>query len=172
MAADHSDGNVSPARDPGSDAQLSSDTGEILEWRCHPVRRRPIVSAAVTLFIVLVVVSVFYATDSRAFAVLALVVMLLSLAKFYFPTDFKLTADDVTVKTTTQTLVKHWSQYRSFYPDKNGVLLSPFPEPSRLENFRGLYLMFAGNRDEVVSFVAAHIGKKAEATNSDEVKPA
>jgi hypothetical protein len=58
----------------------------------------------------------------------------------------------------TQTLHKDWSIYRSCYPDKNGILLSPFVRPSRLENFRGIYLMFADNGEEVTRFVKAHIG--------------
>ena len=64
------------------------------------------------------------------------------------------------VKTTTQTLHKDWKVYRSYYVDKNGVLLSPFTEPTRLENFRGLYIMFNNNRDEVASFIKARIGGK------------
>jgi len=167
MPAEHADKNGSPFREQTSPQPPVAAPTDSLAWRCHPVKRKPLVSAAVSFFIVVVVAAVFYATDSRAFAVLAMVVMLLSLAKFYFPTGYLLTAEQVTVKTTTQTMVRPWSQYRSFYPDKNGVLLSPFPEPSRLENFRGLYLMFADNRDEVVAFVAAHISGKAESSDSD-----
>ena len=90
---------------------------------------------------------------------LRLLVLFASLAKYYFPTRFRLDADGITVKTMTQTLHKAWSMYRSYYPDRNGVLLSPFPSPSRLENFRGLYVMFAGNGDEVVQFIGEHISK-------------
>lgn len=139
-----------------------------LEWTCHPVKRRPLVSVLVTLFILVVVAIVFYTTASRAFGVLAAVVMLASLAKFYFPTTYRLTHDRITIKTTTQTLRKDWSIYRSCYPDKNGILLSPFVRPSRLENFRGIYLMFNNNRDEVTSFVKAHIGRKTESRPQDE----
>ena len=47
--------------------------------------------------------------------------------------------------------------FRSFYTDKNGVLLSPFIAPSRLENFRGLYITFDNNRDAVLDFVKEHV---------------
>ena len=134
--------------------------GAVLEWTVHPVTRRPWASAAVSLFVILVTAAVFYSTASRTFAVLALVVMLLSLAKFYFPTRYRMDEKGVTVKTTTQTITKPWSQFRSCYPDKNGLLLSPFPEPSRLENFRGLYVMFQDNRSQVTEFARTHIGGK------------
>lgn len=155
--------------DAASTQLAKSEPGAVMEWRCHPVKRRPSVSIAVSLFIIVVAMAVFYSTDSRAFTVLALVVMLGSLAKFYFPTSYQLTAETVSVKTTTMTITKSWSQYRSFYPDKNGVLLSPFAQPSRLENFRGLYLMFSDNRDEVIAFVQAQIGRtsKPEASSKE-----
>jgi hypothetical protein len=132
-----------------------------LEWTAHPVKRRPLLSAAVTLFILLLAILVQTMTSSTLFGVLALVVLMASLTKFYFPTSYKLGDRHVIVKTTLQTLTKDWSIYRSCYPDRNGILLSPFPEPSRLENFRGLYLMFSENKDEVTAFVKAHIGQKA-----------
>lgn len=128
-----------------------------LEWTVHPVKRRPWVSVAVSAFVIAVVVLVRITTDSPAFAVLAMVIMAASLAKFYFPTRYKLDAKGVTIKTTTQTLVKEWKLYRSCYPDKNGLLLSPFAEPSRLENFRGIYLMFQGNANEVTAFCRKRI---------------
>jgi len=133
------------------------DEGEALEWTCHPVKRKPLVSAAVTLFIVLVAVTIYLTTYSRLFTVLGLVILLMSLAKFYLPTRFKLSDRGITIKTTTQTLFKEWEIYRSCYPDKKGILLSPFVEPSRIENFRGLYVMFEGNADEVTAFVRQRI---------------
>jgi hypothetical protein len=129
-----------------------------IEWTTHPVKRKPLISVLVSLFIIIVVTIVYYMMMSKAFAVLALLILFASLAKFYFPTTYRLTHDKITIKTVTQTLRKDWSIYRSCYPDKNGILLSPFVRPSRLENFRGIYLIFSNNRDEVTRFVKAHIG--------------
>jgi hypothetical protein len=142
-----------------SDAETPADEGPVLSWRCHPVKRRPVVSLAVTAFILLVGFLVYFATDSRGFTVLAMAILFASLAKFYFPTDYRLSDRNIKIRTTTQTLVKEWSLYRSCYADKNGVLLSPFARPSRLENFRGLYIMFENNRDEVTAFVKERIGR-------------
>jgi len=125
------------------------DEGKILRWKCHPVMRRPLVSVSVTLFITLVGVIVQYATNSHGFTVLALVILFASLAKFYFPTEYIISDKNLKIKTTTQTLVKKWSMYRTCYPDKH----------ARLENFRGLYIMFENNRDEVTTFVKERIGR-------------
>ncbi len=153
---------------PDERTEHAAQVKDVIEWTCHPVKRRPLVSALVTVFIFVVVVIVYYATMSRALGVLAGVIMLGSLAKFYFPTIYRLTPEGITIKTTLQTLRKEWSMYRSCYPDKNGILLSPFVHPSRLENFRGTYLMFANNCDEVTAFVKTHIGRKIESETQDE----
>lgn len=142
-----------------TDPTAVEDEGAVLSWRCHPVKRRPMVSAAVTAFILLVGFLVYFATDSRGFTILAMVILFASLAKFYFPTEYRLSDKNIKVRTTTQTLIKEWSMYRSCYADKNGILLSPFVRPSRLENFRGLYIMFENNRDEVTAFVKERLGR-------------
>ena len=144
--------------------QLEQQTeGPVLEWTVHPMTRRPWITVGVTLFIMVIGMLVFSATESKTFSVFALVVLYASLGKYYFPTSYRLTNDKIMVKTISQKLFKDWSAYRSFYRDKNGLLLSPFAEPSRLENFRGLYIMCRDNRDEVVEFVKARI----EAAHAD-----
>ena len=152
---------------PEKSSQEASDNETVLlEWTCHPVKRRPTVSIAVTLLITLIGVSVLYWADSQFFAVLAMIVVFASLAKFYFPTSYKLTETHIHVKTTTQKVHREWGVFRSSYRDKNGILLSPFTEPSRLENFRGQYLMFNDNGDEVTSVVKEQIAKHHEETAS------
>ena len=136
--------------------------GEILEWTTHPIKKRPITAVLLTLFIAVIPLMVLSITSSKIFATLALVVLFASVAKFYFPTKFRLTEQDVSIKSSTQTIKKNWSEFRSFYPDKSGILLSPFIEPSRLENFRGIYLIFHENKDDVISFVKNHIAMDTE----------
>ena len=137
--------------------------GKVLEWVSHPAKRKPLVTVVVSLFIVLLVIIVYYMTYSVWFSALGFVILYGSLSAFYFPTRYRLADDGIEVKTTFQRLHKKWSQYRTCYPDKNGILLSPFARPSRLENFRGLYLRFWYNRDEVMAFVNKQIEKNRAA---------
>lgn len=155
-----------PLQLPSRDAPKteSGENGEnhqkqTLEWICHPAKKNKYITALVTLFIVLLVVIVYYMTYSPWFAVLGFIILYASLSPFYFPTRYKLTDEEILIKTIFQTLHKKWSQYRSFYPDKNGILLSPFLRPTRLENFRGLYIRFWNNKDEVTAFVKDRIEK-------------
>ena len=144
-----------------------ADDGVSIRWSCHPVKRRPLLSVGITLLVMFIIAMVFNTTQSVFFGLLAFIIMFVSLAKFYFPTHYCLSDKGVTVKTTSQTLTKNWSEFRSFYPDKNGILLSPFAVPSKLENFRGLFIMFNENRDEVTSFVKNHIVSSVESNSKE-----
>lgn len=145
---------------PVNGAEPSADTsiGEILEWTCHPAKKNRKKTILVTAFIAVVVLAVYFWTYSAFFTILAILILTGSLAAYYFPTHYTFTEDEIIIRTTTQRLVKKWAQYRSYYPDKNGVLLSPFVRPSRLENFRGVFIRFSDNKDEVVGYVMRRIG--------------
>jgi hypothetical protein len=136
--------------------------GTLLEWTCHPMKRRPLVTAAVILFVVILAVLVYVITSSRFMTLLALIILFASLAKFFLPTTYRFSDRRIAIKTTTQTLYKEWRLFRSYYPDKNGVLLSPFAGPSRLENFRGIYVMFNENREEVLEVVKSQVQANLE----------
>ena len=147
-------------------AAESIDSGETLSWVVHPLKRKPLVSILTTVFIFIIVLGVRYSMDSAGFAGLAMVILFASLAKFYFPTSYTLSEKGITIKTTTQTLKKEWKLYRSCYPDKRGIFLSPFEGRSRLENFRGIYLLCNDN----VSAVSNFVKKMMAMNNNGEVK--
>ena len=129
----------------------------LLEYLCHPARRDMRITIMASVFIVICIVLVWLISYSPLLVGLAILILFGSLAGFYFPTRYFFYDDHLIVKTTMQSLRKEWSQFRSYYPDKNGVLLSPFGRPTRLENFRGLYIKFAGNRAEVMEIVQSKI---------------
>lgn len=143
----------SVAEERESETPGKENAGETLEWTCHPAKQNRTRTILVTAFIAAVVLAVYFWTYSALFTILAVLILTGSLAAYYFPTRYTLTDEEIIIKTTTQRLVKKWAQYRSYYPDKNGVLLSPFVRPSRLENFRGVYIRFSGNKDLVMGFV-------------------
>ena len=129
----------------------------LLAWTSQPAKARPRVAIAVGVFIVALVYLSYVLTESPLFAVVAALILWGSLSQFYLRTTFEFTEQKVKVKYVVNKIEKDWSQYRSYYVDKNGVLLSPFVRPSRLENFRGIYIRFADNRDEVVAIVKSKI---------------
>lgn len=133
---------------------------EKLTWVSHPVRRNLRNSTLVSVFLVIVWVVVYIITESVLFLVISIVLLLGSLAPFYFPTRYELTEDKLKIKYAFSSVERSWGFYRSYYPDKNGVLLSPFARPSRLESFRGVYVRFEGNKEAVLGFIEKRMEKK------------
>ncbi len=124
-----------------------------LGWSVHPLRRDWRVSAGVMALLFLVWWGVWLWTRSRPLTFLSVIVMLVSLSSFFFPVTFTLDQESVTVESAFTTKRRKWEEFKSFWVDNHGVLLSPFEKRSRLESFRGLYIRFADNRDEVVEFI-------------------
>jgi hypothetical protein len=124
-----------------------------ISWVSHPAKARKLATTLVVIFLLAVYILVFEITHSMLMVILAILLFTMSLSTFFFPTRYEITAEKVTVRYLFTTVQKDMSSFRSFFPDKNGFLLSPFIGPSRLENFRGLYLRYHQNKEEVDVFM-------------------
>lgn len=153
---DHQPDNVTPP------AAGNPTPTPIYEYVCHPAKRNMTITALTTVFLIVCVILVWLISFSLFMVALSILILFGSLSGFYFPTRYRFYDDHLLVKTTIQSLRKDWSLFRSYYPDKNGVLLSPFARPTRLENFRGTYVKFESNRDKVMEIVRAHIDYREE----------
>ncbi|HEX9917220.1 MAG TPA: hypothetical protein VGB16_05735 [candidate division Zixibacteria bacterium] len=137
----------------------------MLNWKVHPFKRNKKVSIGVILLLFLVWGIVYLATGSLLFLAIAVVMLLGSLSGFFLPTEYEFYTNKIKVKYFLASLEKEWKNYRSFYIDKNGVLLSPFKEPSRLENFRGVYLRLDRNseiKDKVIDFIKSKMDNSVD----------
>jgi len=140
----------------GSVPQNSNITG--IDWTIYPIKRNWKISAVLIFFLVILCVAIYFSFDSLTFLLLSAVILICSLSPFFFPTRYILQDDHIMIRSLLRTFSKKWDFFKSYYPDKNGVLLSPFPSPSRLENFRGVYIRFDNNRTEVLGFIGSKIG--------------
>jgi len=109
------------------------------------------------LFLVLTAVAVWISTQSAYWMILGTVVILITVREWFLPTHYTMDDEGVTRRFLFVTRRKPWDEIRRASPDRRGVLLSPFPFPSRLETFRGIYLRFSGNRDEVMAFAEKRV---------------
>jgi hypothetical protein len=155
-----------PEKENKDSSQATQETSEgkpLYAYLCHPARRSKPITIMVTVFLTICVILVWMISFSVLLTAVAVAILFGSLGSFYFPTRYRFYDDHFVVKTTLQEQKKQWSQFRSYYIDKNGVLLSPFVRPTRLENFRGVYLKFAGNRDRVMELVRSKIDFEEDA---------
>lgn len=126
---------------------------ENLTWVAHPARIRKTATVLVSFFLLVIFIVVYLISKSILMIGLAIFIFAGALSTYYFPTKYELTGEKVKIKYLFSVIEKELKNYRSYYPDKNGVLLSPFPRPSRLENFRGIFLRYHNNKAEVDAFV-------------------
>jgi hypothetical protein len=123
--------------------------------------RSPVRAAVAVAFIVLMAWTIQSLFATTYFTVIAVLLVWGQVAGFFLPTRFSLTEEGVSVRGLVSRREKGWDEFRSHYVDREGLLLSPFLERSRLERFRGVSLQFHGNRDEVIGFVERMMGRGA-----------
>lgn len=122
-------------------------------WKVHPLRENWTRSTLLLLFLLSLYSSIYWLFQSVSVALLSAIVVTSSLYRYFVPFRYELYEHQLVVTAPLYRLTKPWDTFRSFYIDKNGVLLSPFAKPSRLENFRGVYVRFGANRAEVLDFI-------------------
>lgn len=128
----------------------------LFSWRSHPAKqggRR----LGIALGAVIAIPAVLWPLYGAFFGVMAFVILAGSLFPFFLPTDYILYVGGLESVFLGIHRRFTWDQFRSYYPDRNGVLLSPFALPSRLENFRGIYLRYNGQSAKVLAIVAERI---------------
>lgn len=143
----------------GNDTTSSRESNETvhMRWVVHPFRKSVLRSTLVVAFLIALFVGVYVTFESFTFVAISVIVLFCALSKFFFPTTYTFTESGVIIQTPFSKTEREWKSIRSYYFDRSGVLLSPFAGPSRLESFRGVYLILENNRAEVESFLKRRI---------------
>lgn len=139
----------------------------IYSWYVFPAGRNWKITLAVTLFIVVFPVLIALTMESSAvfYGIFAFIILFLSLLSFFTKTEYIFTPNLIKIKGLVYRRTRKWSEFRSYYHNKKGILLSPFIEPSRLENFRGQYLLWEPQyKDKILEIVKTKINIEDEDT--------
>ena len=125
----------------------------ILAWKVHLVRENPakVLLIAPVLATSLLVCYVF--THSLVFMAVTFSLLASSLADYLFPVRYEINERGASSRTLLRRTFVEWDRVRKYYLDDHGIKLSTLSRPGRLEAYRGLYLRFGGNRDEVIEAV-------------------
>jgi len=124
-----------------------------IKWKIHPLKANWKVSIILIAFLIALCIAIYLSFDSFTFLFLSAIFLFVSLSSFFLPTTYILQDDIIIIKSLFSKQSKRWDSFKKYYPDKNGVFLSPFIHQTRLENFRGLYIRFSNNREEVLGFI-------------------
>ena len=135
-----------------------TDAPSTLSWTVHPIVENWRKSVLLGLFLVLLLFGIYLGFQSIYVALISGIVLLGSLYKYFLPFHHQCEADRLIITSCCYRLERSWETFRSLYVDANGILLSPFARPTRLENFRGVYVRFGKHTpEEVVDFITSKI---------------
>ena len=135
-----------------------ADVPTTLSWTVHPLIENRRKSVLLGLFLILLLFGIYWSFQSIYVVLLSAIFLLGSLYKYFLPFHHQCEADRLIIRSCCYKLERSWKTFRSFYVDANGVLLSPFSRPTRLENFRGVYVRFGKHTpEEVVNFITSKI---------------
>jgi len=144
-----------------SRSQMSIETAlETLQWTAHPARENRKKTFATVLFILAFCGIVLIGFSSVEWAVFSFVILFGSLARFFLPSSYILTPQEV--KSTFLGISRKypWSSFRAVHTTRGGLFLSPYATPNRLESFRGMLLLCGKNKSEVLDFAKRHINRE------------
>lgn len=148
--------------------EASSGRQRRLQWTIHLARRRPGRALAALVIVAAGAVAAAVAFQGLWAGILAAVLLVGAIGDFLFPVRYTLNAEGAQARGLVMRRRIAWRQVRRVARDRLGVKISPLPRPSRLEAYRGIYLWFENNADEVMEFIARH----TEAVGGDDRRSA
>ena len=139
-------------------ASTETGSGAELVWSSHPLAEEPRLRSAL-LGVVIGAVSVAAAVvfQGSGYGLISLAVLTGSMSRYFLPTRYRVDEGGVRASHLGRSRMRAWEQIRRADHRRDGIFLSPFPRPSRLDSFQGIYLRFHHNQDQIKDFVQAHV---------------
>ena len=138
-------------------AVSTNDAPEVLTWRSYPFTEKLGQGIVVLVFIIVVIVGIWFWTYEWLMVGLSTLILFGSLTSYFLPAKYKLSSEGAKVRRMGRTIKRRWDEFRSFYADKRGLMLSTFDKPNRLDSFRGFNIHFSGNREQIIAYVEKHL---------------
>ncbi len=137
-------------------------TASELRWTVHPLRDEPPVKTILLILIILgLSILVGIAFNTPAYGFLSAVLLTASMSRYFLPTRYALQENTVLIAHLGTRRTIPWSRIRRHSVLPDGVFLSPFASPHRLDPFRGCFLRLRANRDEVIDYVQTRLTDSA-----------
>lgn len=104
-------------------------------------------------------IAIYISFDSYPWAGAALLILLLALNRFFFPSRFQINSQGITSRYLLKTQVLAWKDIRRFILDSHGGYLSTRAVPSRLDPYRGMHILFGQHREAVIKRIRARLAQ-------------
>ena len=134
-----------------------------ISWISFPLIEFPIQTLFLFCFLILVAFFVFTITHNLFWVLLSLFFLFTSLFSYFVPTYYEFYENYLFVKVLVFKRERKYSEFKCFYVDKKGVMLSTFARPRGLDRFRGQSIRFTKEqkeKEEVLKFLDDKIGNR------------
>jgi hypothetical protein len=139
---------------------MTRDNRVIFEWTVHPPRKGGYRRILFIATLVVVPLGLMKSLESPLWAFFATVFLLGSTTAYWLPTTFTITEDAIELKRWFWKRRKEFRELKRVERDPNGLFVSPFAEPSRLDGHRGILLLEPPERDHVELCIRERIQPK------------
>ncbi|MFH1569433.1 MAG: hypothetical protein ABIL09_15665 [Gemmatimonadota bacterium] len=149
---------MSAAAGPVASSRPGAAAGA-LSWTVHPARQEPALkTAALCAGIATFSGLVTFSFGRLAYGIIYFLVLTASMARYFLPSRYAVDEEGVTWRLLVR---RHrpWSAFRRVDERDEGLFLSPFNRPRRLDAFRGLYLPWGPDTDgaAVLALARSHV---------------
>lgn len=142
--------------------QLEPVEPAMLHWTIHPLAEEPRVkSILLAALIVGLPIGAVFSFDGLIHGVISLAVLAASLSRYFLPTSITLDSEGVHTSHLGWRRQRSWGAFRRVDVHEDGVFLSPFARSSRMDPFRGYFLTFRNNGNQVTRFVEEYVSQGA-----------
>ena len=130
-----------------------------VEWTIHPIRRNLFQALLVSIIVIGVAYSLALLTGSGEWTLLYLGIFMLSLHRYFFPTNYSVSRDGITVRRPWRQYEYALEEYRSFTVAENGIQLNRMNRDTMYDRIRGVFIMTDGKKEEVADILSTQLGK-------------
>lgn len=127
----------------------------VLRWQVHLMKRQPERLPVLVLVLVGVPILGAWLMGHWIFGVAALWMLWSATADFFIPIRYEADAEKVRQRGWSPRVMR-WDKVKRVVWGEEGVLLSPFAQPTRLNAFRGIFLWYGDHREQVEALVRTY----------------
>ncbi|MBI2503336.1 MAG: hypothetical protein HYW07_08910 [Candidatus Latescibacteria bacterium] len=129
-----------------------------LQWTAHPLAENPWPKSTLLGGVVAAVsAGAAFSFEGLEYGLLSLGVLFASLSSYFCPTHYLLDEEGVQIRHLGRCRQRPWRQFCRIDRCREGIFLSPFARPSRLDPFRGCLLRAPRDPEAVRHFAQRHV---------------
>ncbi len=134
----------------------------VFEWRVWGIRDFGVMKMILAVSIVFLSMYISYVILGNSGLLIALIIFFLSLNKYIFPVTYRFKNTGIEIISFHRSF-QPYDKYKRYTMSTEGVFLATMITPSRLDNFRGLYIPFSKNitnkeKERLEEWLKEHIG--------------